>query len=673
MKALFNIFILTGLLFFSYTASLNAQSESLSDTYFNLADSLIREGKYNEAAEMYEYCLEAERDLPVPDLERISECQTNQGVCYFYLREYDKAIVSFEASLRVQDELGNRENIADCFSNIGLVYKKRGYYNKALDYYRQALEIDKELGNEESIAISLNNIGVVYDLWGRYGKAIEYYQKSLRLEQKQDNKDGMAVTLNNIGLVYNTWGKFEQALGYFEEALAIDRERDDQMDIANRLNNIGLANFNMSEYDTALYYYKEALNINIRLGQKDMVALQYNNIGMVYYDRKDFDQAIYYLEQSVRIYEELQLKANISKAYSNIAEIHFARKNYDLALAYQQKSLQIAKEIGLRNQIKEGYKMISGVYLALGDHTTALRYYQQFTTLKDSLFSEEMHAQIANFEVMYETERKDKEIRLLRQNELIKDLKIREDQIMRNSLIGGLTLLFLLILLIWISLWQKTRAHRIIAAEKAKSDKLLLNILPDKVASDLKEKGHTTPQKFDEVTVFFSDIVGFTEIAAKLDPQDLIRELNEIFTEFDNIIERNHCERIKTIGDGYLAVCGLPEANNMHTKNIINSALEIIRYIEQRNRTSEIQLPVRIGAHTGKVVAGVVGVKKYIYDVFGDTINTASRMESSSEAMKINVSEATYLLVKDQFTFIDRGGIEIKGKGKMKMYFVDSL
>ena len=673
MKDLFNIFILTVWLFFSCTASLNAQSESLSDNYFNLADSLIQEEKYSEAAEMYGYCLEVERSLQVPDLERISECQTNQGVCYFYLREYDKAIVSFEASLRVQDELGNRENIADCFSNIGLVYKKRGYYNKALDYYRQALEIDKELGNEESIAISLNNIGVVYDLWGRYGKAIEYYQKSLRIKEKQNNKDGMAVTLNNIGLVYNTWEKFELALGYFEEALAIDRELDDQWDIANRLNNIGLAHFNMQEYDTALYYYKEALTINIRLGQKDMVAFQYNNMGMVYYDRKDYDQAIFYLEQSVRIYEELQLKANISKVYSNIAEVHFVRENYDLALAYQQKSLQIAKEIGLRNQIKEGYKMISGVYLALGDHTTALRYYQQFTALKDSLFSEEMHAQIANFEVMYETERKDKEIRLLRQNELIKDLKIRKDQIMRNSLIGGLTLLFLLILLIWISLWQKTRAHRIIAVEKAKSDKLLLNILPDKVANDLKEKGHTIPEKFDEVTVFFSDIVGFTEIAAKLEPQDLIRELNEIFTEFDNINERNHCERIKTIGDGYLAVCGLPEANTMHTKNIINSALEIIRYIEQRNRTSEIQLPVRIGVHTGKVVAGVVGVKKYIYDVFGDTINTAARMESCSETMKINVSEATYLLVKDQFTFVERGGIETKGKGKMKMYFVDSL
>ena len=143
------------------------------------------------------------------------------------------------------------------------------------------------------------------------------------------------------------------------------------------------------------------------------------------------------------------------------------------------------------------------------------------------------------------------------------------------------------------------------------------------------------------------------------------------FTAFDNIMEKNQCERIKTIGDAYLAVCGLPVPNEMNAINIINSAIEIIEYLKYRNNKSEIEWKIRIGIHSGKVVGGIVGVKKYIYDVFGDTINTASRMETNSEPMRINVSETTYLLTKEKHKFIERGSLTVKGKGTMKMYFLD--
>lgn len=213
-------------------------------------------------------------------------------------------------------------------------------------------------------------------------------------------------------------------------------------------------------------------------------------------------------------------------------------------------------------------------------------------------------------------------------------------------------------------------AHRIIQVEKAKSDKLLLNILPVRVANDLKEKGETEPESYDNVTVYFSDIVGFTDMSSRLEPRFLIEELNDIFTAFDNIIEKNQCERIKTIGDAYLCVSGMPEQNPNHAENIVRSATEIIKYLRNRNHISNIQWKIRVGIHTGQVVGGVVGIKKYIYDVFGDTINTASRMESNSQPMKINVSEATYQIVKDKFQFIERDSIAVKGKGMMKMYFV---
>ncbi|RLC70334.1 MAG: hypothetical protein DRI81_19225 [Chloroflexi bacterium] len=207
--------------------------------------------------------------------------------------------------------------------------------------------------------------------------------------------------------------------------------------------------------------------------------------------------------------------------------------------------------------------------------------------------------------------------------------------------------------------------------ERQRADELLLNILPASIADDLKETGKTTPQIFENVTVCFSDIVGFTLISSQHEPEFVIGELNEMFTAFDNIMESNQCERIKTTGDAYLAVCGMPEENEDHAYNIVQSAIEMIEYLKARGERSKVKWQMRIGVHSGSVVGGVVGIKKYIYDVFGDTINTASRMESYSESMRVNVSEVTHRFVKDKFRFTERDTIKVKGKGKMRMYFVD--
>ncbi|MDD3875630.1 MAG: YfiR/HmsC family protein [Bacteroidales bacterium] len=214
------------------------------------------------------------------------------------------------------------------------------------------------------------------------------------------------------------------------------------------------------------------------------------------------------------------------------------------------------------------------------------------------------------------------------------------------------------------------KQKEIIQIEKDKSDKLLLNILPMKVAEDLKLKGFTEPEEFKNVSIFFSDFAGFTEKSSKLEPRVLIEELNDLYTAFDNIMQDNKCERIKTIGDAYLAVCGLPTANADHAQHLVNAAQDIVEYLENRNKTTEIQWHIRIGINSGKVVGGIVGVKKFIYDIFGDTINVASRMESNSESMRINVSENTYSLLTDKFEFEKRGQIFVKGKGYQNMYFI---
>ncbi|WP_118952306.1 adenylate/guanylate cyclase domain-containing protein [Taibaiella helva] len=210
-----------------------------------------------------------------------------------------------------------------------------------------------------------------------------------------------------------------------------------------------------------------------------------------------------------------------------------------------------------------------------------------------------------------------------------------------------------------------------IEQEKKKSDDLLLNILPAEVAEELKENGATRARYFDHVSVLFTDFVNFTHIAEQLTPEELVQELHECFRGFDEIIERNHMEKIKTIGDAYLAVSGMPSNDERHAYHAVKAGLEIIEFIQARQQ-KKAAFEVRVGINSGSLVAGIVGVKKFAYDIWGDTVNMASRMESNSEAGRVNISESTHELVKNDFSFTYRGKIHAKNKGEVDMYFVRS-
>jgi len=634
------------------------------------ADSLLNAGLYLEAIDAYKECIESAENMKGDKEDFIATWYANIGICYYKLDNYSEAIEWFQEVLELNRKKGDLESVANTLNNIGLNYKMRGNYDKAIEYYEQTIQIDEVLGKGDKIAKTLNNIGMVYRDNGKYDKAIEYFERSLRLKSSLDDQPGVSKSLNNMGLVYTDWKKYDQAILNFRESLKIEQSLRNDGEIAIRLNNLGRVYFYQKQYDTALVYFKKALDIQNRIQDMDQIALAHNNIGKVYLAQKKNTDAGLYFEMALEIYDKLGKESDKSAVLASLSEINRELGFEVKALQLLDSSTTIAEELNLRKQLQQNYLYYSDIYFDLRNYKKSLEYFKKYSQEKDSVFSNEVLKQLSDFQIKYETEKKENEIQLLKKSEQIQGLALKKQTIFRNFMSAVSGLLLALAALIFYSLQVKKKDNRIIASAMEKSDQLLLNILPAGIASDLKEKGKTEPQLFDNVTACFVDIVNFTRKSTELDPKILIEELNQIFTAFDNIIEKQSCERIKTIGDSYMAVSGLPISVPEHAENIVRSCIDMIYFIRNRNSVSPHKWEIRVGVHSGEVIAGVVGVKKYIYDVFGDTINTASRMESNSQPMKINISESTYNLVKDKFETEPRGELEVRGKGKLRMYFI---
>jgi class 3 adenylate cyclase len=236
----------------------------------------------------------------------------------------------------------------------------------------------------------------------------------------------------------------------------------------------------------------------------------------------------------------------------------------------------------------------------------------------------------------------------------------------------------MLILIITIGFYRRykfiKKTNGIIEEEKNRSNQLLLNILPEETALELKRSGKVQAKKFDSVTVLFADFEGFTKYSENLAPEKLVESIDFYFSKFDTIMDKYNLEKIKTVGDAYMCAGGLPFPTKDHAHKIVLAALEIVQFVEDSkkvNSENQTRFEIRIGINTGPIVAGVVGIKKFSYDIWGDTVNIASRMESNSEAGKINISAFTYNIIKNDFDCKYRGEFEVKNKGMMKMYFVN--
>lgn len=234
------------------------------------------------------------------------------------------------------------------------------------------------------------------------------------------------------------------------------------------------------------------------------------------------------------------------------------------------------------------------------------------------------------------------------------------------------TLYLVLQAMAYYSVIQTERAEDDLAAEQARSDALLLNVLPRRIADQLKKKSGAIAERFESATVLFADLVNFTQLSERTPATELVQMLDQIFSRFDALADQHGLEKIKTIGDAYMVVGGVPEARADHAMAVAQMSLDMLRVLKELDGPAFASLSLRIGIHSGPVVAGVIGKRKFAFDLWGDTVNTASRMESHGQPGRVHVSQATYDLLVEHFAFEARGPTAIKGKGELNTFFLSA-
>ena len=560
----------------------------------------------------------------------------------------------------------------------GVSLHQRGIYSEALVYYKNGSDQFEEIGDQEGIASCLNATGLIYLYKNDYSKALNYFTRSLKIRNEIDDRQGVASVLNNIGYIYHNQRDYSNALDYYSQSLEIREDIGDQQGIATSLINIGEVYTAQDDYLKSLDYYSRSLKLFEEIDNQQGVASALNNFGYAYRNQGDYPNALNYYLQSLKIREDMGDQHGITTSLNNIGNIYKIMGNYPKAIAYCKNGLELANRIGLLLEQKEGCTCLYDVYKAIGNGNKALEYHELLTVIEDSLNAEGTSKKLLEMEFQ-------KQITVDSLAQVEKDLlvqKANDDEVRKknktiNIAIGGV-LIFMILAGGFFSRWRYIKKSRdIISKEKDRSENLLLNILPPEIAEELKTKGRSDARDFDRVSILFTDFKSFTEASVKLSAQDLVSEINACFEVFDGIMDKYGIEKIKTIGDAYMAAGGLPVPSDGSTKNTVLAALDMQTFISRRKVEMETlgkhSFEMRAGIHTGPVVAGIVGVKKFQYDIWGDTVNTASRMESNGQIGKVNISKHTYELIKDdpQFIFESRGKIKAKGKGEIEMYFVE--
>lgn len=671
---------------------------------------------------VYPYLSKAEKLLEKSnDIAQMSLLNLLFGVYYFYKKEIKKGDEYFKRNINLYNDgkAVNKNLVMASYVNLfSTSFAQNNLKNtfEAVNKYYDFVKIN--FPDKLSDANFL--LGNFYLKSRDFKKSILAFQKSLSFNKKENTLlDAQAKTF--LAFAYIKSDKLDSAKyyikgtkEYFEKsgdnfflgetysisAHILEKEKDFDKAEANILKAIELS----PEEDVRKmksYYQNQLYSIKLEKLFQDSLTLKTDPKKQ--YELKDW--LAKFEKSSKDIEGSTGAQYGLYEKYEKLAKGYEYAENYDLALFYLKKAIQSKNVVFSQEKLREfsdfesEYQMkIEQNRIKLEEETKRLELEKQIE-LKALKFEFEKKQARAKTEeekkrlvieeelkmklilVKYEEKQKEITLKFNQEKEIARISQEKKDALsmaevenskyQKNIWALGMVLSLTLLGFAGFSYYQKQKDNNQIAFEKQKSDDLLLNILPHEVAEELKLNGESSARHYDEVSVMFTDFVNFTQKSEQFGIQKILNELNECFTEFDAIMEKYGLEKIKTIGDAYLAVSGLPTSNINHAQNAVNAGLEILEYIDKKRSNDVNSFEIRIGIHSGPVIAGIVGVKKFAYDIWGDTVNTASRMEQKGEKGKLNVSGSTYDLIHEKYDCEHRGKIDTKGKGALDMYFVN--
>ena len=550
---------------------------------------------------------------------------------------FEEAYVVAQEALEMALTSDNQMLIAEIYSLLGSLSNELALFRQSIEFIRKSGSIYEKKGMMKETAELCNKLGVSYASNSDYTKAIDYHLKALGISEEQENKHETALSYMHIGNAYSQMLEYSSALDYQQTALSLAEEINDRHLIGRILCNLGVSHSNLGNNEQGLDFILQSIEIFKELDDKRLLALLLANLAHMYMQLKDFEQALQYSQQSLTLSEEMHHISLLIQNFNNLGIIYSepesSFRDIEKAKQYLHKALEIATEHDMKEKLMYIHKDLSSMWEYASEYKKSLEHFKLHVEIENALLNADVKKQVQELE----TER----VKLLQEKEF--------------------------------------EEERIAAAERTA---ILENILPPAVIARLLQGEKKVLDKFTSVCVLFLDIASFTEISEGLEPEELLDLMDSIFTEFDDISNRYGLEKIKTIGDAYMAVCGAHVKVEHHALKTIYAALEMMNIHREITIAGEKKrMRFRVGLHCGNVVGGIIGENKYSYDLWGDAVNTASRMETYSEPGHVHASTEFIEVAKKQmeslnellipFVITKREPLQIKGKGIMQTYFID--
>ena len=447
----------------------------------------------------------------------------------------------------------------------------------SLRYADELIDLSKSAKQNYYLYSGYYNKGSKLKSIGELEKALTNFFLSAEIATKENSNVWEGNAYLAIADVYAIMENFDNAENYYTKSIEILRKEGDSIGLASALLNAGDTYFNSKKYEKALINFEESSQIFKEVDYLIGTAYNLGNVGMVYAEQGKDELAEKNINEAITILEEMQDYYPISVYLTYMADIYARKDNMNTAFTYAKRSLDLAKKYGLKKEIGDANLKLSQLHEKAGDQVTSYKYYKDHIAYRDSVKNIESVQQLADIRTNYEVSQKQTEVNLLNQ----------EKKNQRIVVIATAIALFLIGLLA-IGLFRRNkfiqRTKKIIEEEKHRSDNLLLNILPEETAQELKENGKVAAKQFNAVTVLFTDFKGFTQYSENLSPQALVETLGTYFSKFDEIVERHGLEKIKTIGDAYMCAGGLPFPTEDHAHKMIQAAFEIAEFVDQTKK-----------------------------------------------------------------------------------------